>query len=503
VFRQGQAFTTAETLSPAGSQLEQESLQLHFNGDANLGSGQQLQLVVNRGGAAATTVSLDLPSGSIGHLALLNQLAHNLNQQEGLSTGADAFLRFSVDTRGGKPELVATALNPGVHFSLVPTISSPAANGSGTLTQERQTSHRFAWQQQLTVAGTVAMGDTITLAVRPDLDGLQPDLEPIVLTVPITGTNPSLGSIATALRGAIEANQRLNAFLEVSVLTGASGTLLVTARDGTRFSIQASHTPASAKPSPHLTIEALTSDGQVRGRVVNVSTALASSGALVVGAATVDQSIANTLSARVIGSNASLRSAGDLTIRATSHDKIQDSSAVGVATSVAALAGAVLVNRTDATVTSTVLAEAAGTLTASGTLTLEAKGRNALRSVANGGSLGGGVVGAAFGQMVAHASRGREQALSGNQRAEVEASVADGATVMLAPVPRKVPPQLVRYHLHCAPVPSEPPDTVSVTAVPALTLLAEATADVGAMLDVLMVRFSVAVFGQPLLLVVT
>ena len=80
--------------------------------------------------------------------------------------------------------------------------------------------------------------------------------------------------------------------------------------------------------------------------------------------------------------------------------------------------------------------------------------------------------------------------------------MADGATVMLAPVPRKVPPQLVRYHFHCAPEPREPPDTVSVTAVPALTLLAEATAAVGAVLDVLMVKFSVAVFGQPLLLVV-
>jgi hypothetical protein len=46
-------------------------------------------------------------------------------------------------------------------------------------------------------------------------------------------------------------------------------------------------------------------------------------------------------------------------------------------------------------------------------------------------------------------------------------------------------------------VPSEPPDTVSVTAVPALTLLAEATAAVGAVLDVLMVRLSVAVLGHP------
>ena len=69
--------------------------------------------------------------------------------------------------------------------------------------------------------------------------------------------------------------------------------------------------------------------------------------------------------------------------------------------------------------------------------------------------------------------------------------MADGATVMLAPVPRKVPLHEPRCHFHCAPVPSEPPDTDSVTDVPALTLLAEATAAVGAVLGVLMVTVSV------------
>ena len=69
--------------------------------------------------------------------------------------------------------------------------------------------------------------------------------------------------------------------------------------------------------------------------------------------------------------------------------------------------------------------------------------------------------------------------------------MADGATVMLVPVPRKVPPQLVRYHFHCAPVPSEPPLTVRVTAVLAETLVDEAVALVGAVLGVLMVTVSV------------
>ncbi len=67
---------------------------------------------------------------------------------------------------------------------------------------------------------------------------------------------------------------------------------------------------------------------------------------------------------------------------------------------------------------------------------------------------------------------------------------------MLAPVPNKVPPQLVRYHLHCAPVPSEPPLTVKVTAVLAETLLAEATAAVGAVLGVLMVTVSAVVVAH-------
>ncbi len=76
-------------------------------------------------------------------------------------------------------------------------------------------------------------------------------------------------------------------------------------------------------------------------------------------------------------------------------------------------------------------------------------------------------------------------------------------TVMLEPVPISVPPHALRYHFHEAPVPSEPPWTVRVTCVPALTVFCEAEAPVGATLRVLMVRLSVAVLGQPEVLVVT
>ena len=66
-----------------------------------------------------------------------------------------------------------------------------------------------------------------------------------------------------------------------------------------------------------------------------------------------------------------------------------------------------------------------------------------------------------------------------------------------------VPPQALRYHFHEAPVPSEPPCTVRVTEVPALTLLAEADTLLGAVLKLFTVRLRVAVLGQPVLLVVT
>ena len=76
-------------------------------------------------------------------------------------------------------------------------------------------------------------------------------------------------------------------------------------------------------------------------------------------------------------------------------------------------------------------------------------------------------------------------------------------TVMLEPVPMSVPPQAPRYHFHEAPEPSEPPCTVRVTCVPALTEVCEAEAPAGATLRVLMVRLRVAVLGQPELLVLT
>ena len=41
-----------------------------------------------------------------------------------------------------------------------------------------------------------------------------------------------------------------------------------------------------------------------------------------------------------------------------------------------------------------------------------------------------------------------------------------GLILMLVPVPSGVPPQLVEYHFHCAPVPSEPPTTVNVVLLP-------------------------------------
>lgn len=53
--------------------------------------------------------------------------------------------------------------------------------------------------------------------------------------------------------------------------------------------------------------------------------------------------------------------------------------------------------------------------------------------------------------------------------------VEAGDTAMEAPVPASVPPQPPEYHFHDAPVPSEPPVTLSVVAPPQIGLgLAEA-----------------------------
>ena len=71
--------------------------------------------------------------------------------------------------------------------------------------------------------------------------------------------------------------------------------------------------------------------------------------------------------------------------------------------------------------------------------------------------------------------------------------VAVGVTVMLAPVPTAVPPQLALYHLQLAPVPNEPPLTVSVTACGPQMVVADAVMAVGITDTELMVMVVVAV----------
>ena len=74
---------------------------------------------------------------------------------------------------------------------------------------------------------------------------------------------------------------------------------------------------------------------------------------------------------------------------------------------------------------------------------------------------------------------------------------------MLEPVPTKVPPQVPRYHFHTAPVPNEPPFTVSVTEAPVvMEKPGFAVIDVATTLGVLMVSVKVTVLSHPAALVV-
>ena len=74
---------------------------------------------------------------------------------------------------------------------------------------------------------------------------------------------------------------------------------------------------------------------------------------------------------------------------------------------------------------------------------------------------------------------------------------------MLLPVPTKVPPQVPRYHFHTAPVPSEPPTTVSITELPETMLALGVTLiEVAATLGVLIVRLRTAILSQPAALTV-
>ena len=73
---------------------------------------------------------------------------------------------------------------------------------------------------------------------------------------------------------------------------------------------------------------------------------------------------------------------------------------------------------------------------------------------------------------------------------------------MDVPVPIKVPPQDAVYHFHEAPVPSEPPITLSVKLVPAVAKATEEVMEVGAVLTVFPVGVTMAdVAEQPKLLV--
>ncbi len=74
---------------------------------------------------------------------------------------------------------------------------------------------------------------------------------------------------------------------------------------------------------------------------------------------------------------------------------------------------------------------------------------------------------------------------------------------MLFPVPTRTPPQLPLYHFQTAPVPSDPPFTVSTTDAPVMIEVEEALMEVAAVLGVLIVSVNVAVLSQPAALVVT
>ena len=55
-----------------------------------------------------------------------------------------------------------------------------------------------------------------------------------------------------------------------------------------------------------------------------------------------------------------------------------------------------------------------------------------------------------------------------------------GFTLIVAPIPASVPPQLPEYHFHCALVPREPPFTESCDGSPAQSVITDADADVAA-----------------------
>jgi hypothetical protein len=75
-------------------------------------------------------------------------------------------------------------------------------------------------------------------------------------------------------------------------------------------------------------------------------------------------------------------------------------------------------------------------------------------------------------------------------------------TLIEAPVPINVPPQEPLYHFHVAPVPNEPPFTLSVKLTPAVANATEEVMEVGAVLTAFTVGVTLAeVPEQPAALV--
>ena len=69
---------------------------------------------------------------------------------------------------------------------------------------------------------------------------------------------------------------------------------------------------------------------------------------------------------------------------------------------------------------------------------------------------------------------------------------ADCETLIEAPVPINVPPQEPVYHFHVAPVPIEPPFTLSVKLTPTVANATEEVIDVGAVLTAFAVGVTLA-----------
>ncbi|MFM1904801.1 MAG: hypothetical protein RLZZ440_2701, partial [Planctomycetota bacterium] len=400
------------------------------------GTGRQLVIEVASSGRDTVRVSYLLPaSTSAGDLVA--GLVQVLNAQAGLTTGSAAIVRFSSVVVDGTPRLQAQALNPGVVFDLSATIVQPVATGPGGLAVTSiDTSRSAVDRQEIDFLGGYAAGDSLALTVWLDRAAALP---PAAITIPVTLTTshfqdaagaPLTGaalaaSVAKAGSAALAANASVAAALRIELDEAVPGRLVLTARDARRFAVSA--TAAGGSHSASLKVEAVTLGTTIDGQVVNVTVA---GGALsgAVGAATVNHTIADAVAATVTGSDPAFWSSGSLAITAASNELVRTTRTRGVAASVGLLsAGSVLVNQADATITTTVLAQAAGTLEAVDAIVVDAKGSNRISTEAIGAATAAGTVGVGIGQMVANSRLGSTTVLSDAAPAEVEAAVAGNA----------------------------------------------------------------------------